>query len=163
MFLKSGLVCCIYFKWLLAMCSETCVNEFKASRCVTLSYWVTPGTHQKGTNLKVTLVFYVYWDHFIPLESLPPTQSQALSIFSLLTRYIPSSSDWTVGLRWASSSFLWGRSRRQADAKIHVIALPSSLPDQFNEWWQSWTTVKMVTTLWVSGWPPIKGSAKARR
>lgn len=51
----------------------------------------------------------------------------------------------------------------QADAKIHVIALPSSLPEQFNEWWQSWTTVKMVTTLWVSGWPLIKGSAKAAR
>ncbi|KAM7377627.1 hypothetical protein PAMA_014097 [Pampus argenteus] len=33
---------------------------------------------------------------------------------------------------------------RQAEAKVHVIALPSSPPEQFNEWWQSQTTVKMV-------------------
>lgn len=32
---------------------------------------------------------------------------------------------------------LCGERTRQAEAKIHVIALVSSLPEQFNEWWQS--------------------------
>lgn len=62
-----------------------------------------------------------------------------------------------------STGFLCGQSKRQAEAKIHVIALPSSLLEQFNEWWQSQTTVKMVTSLRVTGWPQIKSVVKVQR
>lgn len=61
-----------------------------------------------------------------------------------------------------SPGFLCGQSKRQTEAKIHVIALPSSPPEQFNEWWQSWTTVKMVTSLWVIGWPQIRRVVKVQ-
>lgn len=51
--------------------------------------------------------------------------------------------------------FLCGQSKSQAEAKVHVIAPSSSPPEHFNEWWQSQTPVKMVTSLRVSGWPHV--------
>lgn len=61
-----------------------------------------------------------------------------------------------------STGLLCGQSIRKADAKAHVIAVPSSPPEQFNEWWQSQTTVKMVTSVWVTGWPQIKSVVKVQ-
>ena len=68
---------------------------------------------------------------------------------------------WTLA-RAVSTSLLCEQGTRQADAKIHVIVLPSSLPEQFNEWWQSQTTVKMLTSVWVTGWPQIKSMVKVQ-
>ena len=50
----------------------------------------------------------------------------------------------------------------QAEPKIHVIALPASPPEQFNEWWQSQTTVKLVRNVWVTCWPQIKSLVKVQ-
>lgn len=84
----------------------------------------------------------------------------------LLSRCSPIPPEWMDGpLRARSAeamSLLWGRSTGEAEAKVHVIALPSSPPEQFNEWWQSQTTVKMVTSARVTSRIQIKSAVKVQ-